>query len=291
MESVNVTTVPRFRLMIHTGLLLAGCWLVSGCAQRHIDIEPRPGPVTDVLPAVADAKAEAVRADPIGYLRTVAANCSRLEQYTVHFTRYERRGLFQLMYGPEHIMCRFRRTPFSLHMKWLDEDIKYFESTYVAGRRGNKVRFITRWWSPPLKPPPGINEVELRTPIIWGEAKRPLTDWGLEQLAARTLASVTKAGDDVLVTYRGLLSLPQTGSTVHHLHLEYSGASYRVPIQELYIDINTDLPAGTILKLASDRIDAAYYYRDLNTDVALTDDDFLLSVERTPPVRTTSDEH
>jgi len=165
-------------------------------------------------------------------------------------------------------------------MKWLDEDIKYFESAYVEGWESNKVRFVTRWWSPPLAAPPAVNKVGLQAPVIWGEAKRPFTDFGLERLMQRTLDSVSKAGRDVVVTYEGLLQLPQTGSTAHHLHLAYSEDIKRVPIQELYIDVATGMPVGTILKFASGRIDAAYFYADLNTDVTLTDEDFLLQAER-----------
>ena len=47
----------------------------------------------------------------------------------------------------------------------------------------------------------------------------------------------------------------------------------KVPIQELYIDFETDLPAGTVLTYPSGKIDAAYFYRDLDTNVELTDED------------------
>lgn len=268
------------RQLIVAGLLLGGGGLLAGCAGNGQDIEPRPGPLTGLRPADADAKAEAVRRDPIGYLRQVAERCRSLEQYTLRFTRYERRGLFARMHGPEHINCWFRRKPFSVHMKWLDEDIKYFESTYVEGQAKNKVRFVTRWWSPPLAAPPHVNKVDLNTPVIWGESKRPLTDFGLERLMERTLNSIEKAGPDVLITYEGLARLPEIDATVHHLHLAYSHARHRVPVQELYIDLSTDLPVGTVLKFASGRLDAAYFYEDVNPEVELTEDDFLLEAER-----------
>jgi hypothetical protein len=261
-------------------LLWMSVGLVAGCANNHRPSEPRPGPLKDLRPADADAKAEAVRRDPVGYIRKVAANCRSLQQYTLRFTRYERRGLLQHMHGPEHILCWFRREPFSVRMQWQDEDLKYLESAYVAGQQGDKVRFVTRWWVPPLLPPPGVNRVELQTPVIWGESKRPLTDFGLERLMEHSLESLDDAGENVVVTYEGLLHLPETGATVHHLHLLYPERLQRVPVQELYIDVANDLPAGTVLKYASGRIDAAYFYEDLNAKVALTDEDFLLDAER-----------
>jgi hypothetical protein len=264
-------------------LLIGTACLAAGCGGKRGGIEPQPGKVKGILPAEADRRAEAVRRDPVGYLHRVAEKCRALDQYTLTFTRHERRGLFQQLYGPERMTCWFRRQPFSVRMKWLDTDIKYGESAYVEGQADNRVRFVTRWWSPPLLPPPGVNQVDLQTPVIWGESKRPLTDFGLERLMQRTLASLELAGDDVVVSYQGLLQLPDGGPTVHHIHIEYPQNPHRVSIQELYINLASDLPAGTVLKFPSGAIDAAYFYADVNADVRLTDADFLLEAERTAP--------
>ena len=262
------------------GVLAAGVCAAGGCARKSVDVEPRPGPVKGLPPAEADARAEAVRRDPLAYLKRVAAKCAELPQYMLKFTRCERRGLFQQLYGPEHIECWFRRQPFTLHMKWLDEDSKYLESGYGTGQPDNKVRFVTRLWSPPLLPPPAVNKVDLQTPVIFGETKRPMTDFGLQRLMERTLDSIREAGGDVVITYQGLVEPPEGGPTVHYLRIEYPPTRYKVPVQELYIDITSDLPAGTILRLPSGEIDASYFYSDLDTTVRLTDADFLLDAER-----------
>lgn len=268
-------------------MVLVGCLLLpagGGCApagrEPVMALEPRH----ELAPREAEAKAEAVRRDPRAYLRLVAQRCRKLEQYTLRFTRYERRGLLGRLYGPEHIQCWFRREPFSIRMKWLNPDLKYDESVYVADRHGNKVRFVTRWWNPPLLPPPKINAVDLRTPVFWGESQRPLTDFGLERLLEQTVESLEAADGRVTVTYLGFAP----GTTTHHLRLVYEEGVQKVPIQELYIDAATDLPVATTLRHASGKVDATYIYEDLNTNVRLTDDDFLLTVERPapPPVPT-----
>jgi hypothetical protein len=277
----------------HAIIGTAGCLvLLIGCATATPDLEPQHQE-DQVLSAEIENRAEVVRQNPVAYLHSVAERCRQLEQYTLQFTRHERRGLFQRMYGPEHIQCWFRRDPFSVRMKWLDEDVKYNESTYVANRHDGKVRFVTRWWSPPLKAPPGINAVDVQTPVTFGEAQRPVTDFGLQRMMERTLASLERAGDEVIVAYMGPLELPDDQRLVHHIHLEYPESQHRVPIQELYIDILSDMPAGTVLKRPSGQIDAAYFYADLDTTVALNDDDFLLEVERdrpAPAARTAADE-
>lgn len=268
------------RMCVALGVLTGIVAFTSGCHTAAPMLQVQPAKLAGMTPAEADAHAEAVQQDPIAHLRRVLARCHQLDQYTLVFVRQERRGLFQTLTEPEVIQCWFRREPFSVRMKWNDPGIKYKESVYVEGQADNRVRFVTRWWVPPLKAPPGINTVDLQTPVTWGESKRPLTDFGLERMMERTLAAVEGAGDAVIIKYEGLRQLEDDGPIVHHLHLEYPPGKYEVPIQELYVQLATDLPAGTVLKRNADKIDALYLYRDINTDVKLTDADFLLEVER-----------
>ncbi len=261
-------------------LLLLVLAPLAGCRSAAPITEPAPGRLDQFPRADLDNRVEQVKINPLAYLRETHGRCAELDQYTLNFVRQERRGLFGLLFGPEHISCRFRAEPFSVYMKWLDDDIKYGESVYVEDADQNRVRFVTRWWSPPLLPPPAVNRVSLMMPVTWGESKRPLTDFGLERLMARTLASIDTGSDQMVMQYQGLTQLPDDGPLVHHFHFEFPVTHQRVPVQDLYIDVNTDLPAGTILRLPDDRIDAAYFYTDVNTDVNLTDDDFLLPAER-----------
>jgi hypothetical protein len=261
-------------------------WLVTlalsgaaGCAAKRT-IAPLSGPLEGIAPARIDAKAEGVRRDPLGYLHKVLENCHELEQYTLNFTRQERRGLgfFKSLREPEHIACKFRREPFSIYMKWLDPDIKYGESTYVAGRQNNKVRFVPRHGLFGL--PPRITRVDLQTPVTWGEANYPLTQFGLERMMERTLGNVERAGDDVAISYRGLTKLSESGRVVHYLRLEFPPSQYRSPVQELFIDVETDLPACTRVLSYSGRLKSAYVWDDVDRNVVLNDEDFLLEAER-----------
>ncbi len=257
-------------------LVLAG---MTGCAAKRT-IAPVAGPLNSIPPAEADARAEAVRRDPRGYLQTVAQKCRALEQYTVDFTRQERRGLgfFKSLREPEHIACKFRRQPFSIYMKWLDPDIKYGESTYVEGEQDDQVRFVPRHGLFGL--PPRITRVDLQTPVIWGEANYPLTEFGLERMMERTLGNLERAGDDVAISYQGLTKLSEYDAIVHYLRLDFPPSQYKAPVQELFVDIETDLPVCTRILYPSGKLKAAYVWVDVNPDVTLTDDDFLLEAER-----------
>jgi len=275
--------VARFHSSWTSGAAAVLLLCATGCGGgSHPLINPRPGTSRDLTPAEIENRAEEVRRDPVAYLRKVERTCAALSQYSLTLVRQERRGLFKRLSEPEHLQCWFRRKPFSVRMKWLNTDVKYDETVYVEGQYNNQVRFVTRWWVPPLRPPPGINTVNPGTPVAVGETKWPLNDFGLERMMEQTLASLAEAAPDVIVTYVGTEVLHEGGPTVHHLHLEYSPARYKVPIQELYIDATTNLPAGTTLKYASGEIDGLYVYTEVNPDVHLTDADFLLSVERSP---------
>jgi len=274
-----MTVARRNRSRVLGGLAVL-VLLLSGCPARPSRVAPQPPPTNALLPAEADARAEVVRRDPAAYLHRVAFICQSLDQYTLLFTRTERRGFFQQLYGPEHIRCWFRRRPFSVRMQFLDAGSRYTASAYAEGQAENKVRFVTRRWMIGLLPPPQVNHVDLLAPVTWGESKRPLTEFGLERLVQRSLEFFHAAGGDALLTYEGVLHLPETGPLVHHLRQQYPAGRYRVPIQELYIDVATDWPVGTVFKLASGQIDASYFYTEIDTQVRLTDDDFLLDAER-----------
>lgn len=255
----------------------------AGCAATGESLEIREGPLAGLAAAEADQRAELVRRDPVGYIKRVAENTASLKQYTLTLTRHERRGILRLVYGPEQIRCWYRQTPFSVKMKWLDETVKYGESTYVAGEQDGKVRFIPRHGLLGLKP--GVTKIDPMTSVTWGESLNPVTDFGLERLMQRTLASLKEAGDNVIVRYEGLRQMDGYERTVHFIHIEYPARKIGEPIQELYIDVATDLPAGTVIRHADGSLHAAYIYGSLNTKVQLTDEDFLLDAERTTPAK------
>jgi hypothetical protein len=257
--------------------------IVAGCASS-------PGAVADARPDRASelqtgkpwSAAEArVRRDPLGYLRTVRARAAELEQYTILLTRSERRGVLKRLEGPERIQCWFRRDPFSVRLKWLDDHVKYGECVFVRGQNRDQVRFVPR--NGFLGLPPAVVAVDVLVPVIWGEARNPLTDFGLENMLERTWRSIEAAGGDVRVTYHGVAPLESSAVAAHHFTLEYPAEKFPQNIQELYIDPLTDLPVATKILCSDGRLDASYRYEELDTTVRLGDADFMLEIERARP--------
>jgi len=266
-------------------LLVLATIIVSGCAapQPKAQPEPKVQPQRSAEPAPsADASAiPLIQRDPSAYLQQVAHKCATLEQYTVVFTRQERRGLGPLksLHEPELIQCWFRRSPLSVRMKWLDPDIKYGESTYVAGQEGNKIRFVPKHGLLGLKP--GLVRVNPTTPLKWGESRYPVETFGVEKLVEETLDALRQF-PDARITYQGLTEAPFVRRIAHKLRIDYPPEENPTPTQELYFDVQTDLPVATVVTFPDGSIDTAYAYDKLDASVHLTDDDFLLDAERIP---------
>jgi hypothetical protein len=256
---------------------------LAGCSEARVDLSTKPAGVEPDKASEADAMADLIRSDPVGYIQRVAEKAGALEDYTLLFTRIERRGLLlRSLKGPEQIRCWFRRKPFSIRMKWIDDEVKYGESVYVRGQENDQVRFIPRHGLFGL--PPTLTRVDLQTPVTWGEARRPIDQWGLENLMLQSLKSIDEVAPrgGAVIDYRGIVTLPdREDRPVHYLHTYYPRDPGQPTIQELYFDIATNLPVGTVIRYTEGgKIDAAYFYDDLNTNVSLTDADFILDAER-----------
>lgn len=255
------------------GLGLAALSGVCGCA----DAKPALG-IHGQAQRAGGSDIDTIRQDPIKYLRAVQKHCQALEQYTLQFTRQERRGLLQQLSPPERIACWFRRQPFSVHMKWIDPDVKYGEAVYVEKLNPGKVRFVPRRGIFGL--PPAVNEVEVMTPVIWGEAKRPITDFGLENMLNRTLETWDQNPGDGTVELVGTTTLLDPPRPVNEVRLSYRTARPQTPVQELFIDQQTGLPVCVLIKRPDGELDSAYLYEKLDTDVHLSDADFVLELDR-----------
>ncbi len=267
----SVQQFLRVNVVLVFGGFLAG---LTGCSQKE------PGPSYREAPSEAAAMGAQVERDPVAYLERVAQRTKTLDQYTLRLERTERRGLFKTLHGPERIDAWYQREPLAIRLKWVDDDVKYGESVYREATHAGKVRFVTRRWSPPLAPPPQINTVDLMAPVFFGESRRPMTEFGLASMIDQTLASIRESEGAAEIEYLGVVTMNTSDRPAHHFRLAFSPEKFPAPLQDLYIDVETDLPAGSELRTPDEKLDAAYYYYDVDEDVMLTAQDFLLPSER-----------
>lgn len=256
------------------GAILLAALLMATTACRSA----APAGTASMSEAAPEPPEARIRRDPLAYLRLVHEKSRALTQYTCTLIRQERRGLAPALQPPEEILCWFRREPLAIRMKWTDPNGRFGESTYVEGWAGNLLRFVPRKGLFGL--PPGVTTVGVRVPVVWGETKYPVTDFGPEQLMVQTLQSIEEAQGDVSIIYRGLATLPEHAAPLHRIDITYNPRKKPVPIQELYVDPATDIPIATTLRLEDGSLDAAYFYLKMNRDVELTDEDFLLEYDR-----------
>lgn len=288
-----------------TVILLHGVWIGSGIGcHSAVPRSPGVGPTATNSPSAGEAtliqpaapQTRAAASQPVTsrpasaapspqenarrYLESVLRRCTGLTSYTTELVRYERRGLLlKSMHGPEHIAAWFRQEPFSVRFRWLDPDVKHGEAVYIAGRYDNRLRFVPRKWIPPVFP--GINTVDVQTPVTWGETLNPVTDFGLRRLAERMALKLEAAGPAASVEYRDRVRLPETESDAYCLSIEFPRQpAFPQPSQLLYVDCESGLPAGIVMRRADGALHAAYYYTRLNERAALTEDDFVLDYER-----------
>lgn len=249
-------------------------------------------PVPADLPSVAQPPAVAlppagnlVQSDPQAFFQYSLEQCRKLDGYALLFVRQERRGLFKTLQPAERIQTWFRRSPFSVRMKWLDPGIKYGESTYVEGKNEGRVLFVPA--DIPLNLPQRIYRVSPATPVSWGECRYPVTDFGIELLLKHTLETIA---DDptAKLSYLGEVTPPDDARRAHCIRIDYSPKKHPAPLQKLYFDVQSNLPIRTEMLFADGAIDTIYAYHDLRNDRVLTDDDFVLEYEKARAAQTTA---
>jgi hypothetical protein len=226
--------------------------------------------------------AEQIERDPLAYLRSVQARCDAIPKYRLTFYRQERLGLFQQLAKMEKIEVKFRAEPFSVRFYWPNPDASYDESVYVAN--ANEGKLIVRERKGFLGLPPATHRVDPMASVTFGRSKQPITDFGLSRMMERTIGSIVDPpkGEPAKVSYEGIVTLAITGVEAHHVVIRRAPTK-KTPCdrQDLWIDTETGLPAGTRLVLPDGRTDGLYLYADVTPDPSLSDKDFTLSEKGT----------
>ncbi len=256
------------------------CGLVAACVVAGCQAPPggKSGFPGVTAPRVYGTTAEQIARDPVAFLRQVKLRCDAIPKYRLTFYRQERLGVLQTLGKLEKIGVTFRADPFAVRFVWEDPGSPFVESLYVAGQNDDKL--LVRERRGFLGLPPTTYQLDPMAPVRLGQAKRPITDFGLSKLMARTTATIDSppGGVPARIDYPGLTRVEQTGQEAHHLVIMRAVApGHPHPRQDLWIDAKTDLPAGTALYLADGRLDGLYLYADVRPDDSISDRDFRIA--------------
>jgi hypothetical protein len=216
--------------------------------------------------------------DPIAFLKECILRYDReVKGYTATLQKQER--IDGRIERTELTDVAFREKPFSVLMKWKEGARRAAAVLYVNGE--NRDQLLVR--------PAGIFSVAgivARSPN-GSDAKKagryPLTEFGIKIGMQRTLASWQKAdkADALHVEFLGVRATKDTGNRPCWV-LKRTG--YAAPeeiegITELttYIDKDSWLQVGTVLKGDENKLVGEYYFRDIKINPDFPTDTFMLS--------------
>lgn len=248
-----------------------------GCSAAKVEM-----PVGSAIEGY-DAKVKQVSTDPVEYLKTCMAAASEIDEFKTTFIRQERLGLFKELKPQENILAEYRDDPFSIRFTWNDKDSEYRQCVYVHGRDDNMVLLMPRKGLFGL--PPSLQKYPAEFAVKFGKARNPITDFGPRRMMERILDRIEKAEPlgGVGIVLRPPTEIGPAKEPCFHLELRYPEKDeFACKLQDLYINIQTNLPVATYLWLPGkdERCDATldglYMYSGLEPNVKLSDANFTI---------------
>ncbi len=263
--------------MRHSILCLPVCLLfLSDSSNRDL-------PASTTFEAIADAgKAlpsndemeRLAKNDPIAFLQWCIRRYDReVKGYTATLRKQER--IDGRIEPSEMIDVAFREEPFGVRMRWKEGARRASALLYVKGE--NRDQLLIR--------PNGIFSVAGVVPRDpnGSDAKKggryPVPEFGIKIGTQRTLASWEKARKDkaLHVEYLGVEKVPETGERpcwvlqrTRYAKVEEDG----IARLKIYVDKETWLQVGTILKGEEDKFIGEYFFRDIKLNPEFPRDAF-----------------
>lgn len=238
---------------------------------------PSWGPLRETLVRHGDSLIEDVcYASPMKFLEMILRRYEcEVEGYTC--TLYRRERIKGKLHELEVTDVRFRESPFSVFMKWKQgmRALGPEAALYVEGENNDKL----------LARPYGrlLNLVVVTKDVDGEEAKNSgrytLKQFGIGLGSKRTLAAMRKADERgaLYVRYYGKVNVPQLGD---RLCYKFIRTPYE-PVEEegvneltIYIDVETWLQTGSVLRDCNGQLLAEYFFRDVRLNPTFGPKDF-----------------
>lgn len=209
-----------------------------------------------------------LHAHPLSFLELCADRFDRqVRGYTCTFVKKER--IDGKLFPPgksdyEVIKVACREKPFSVFFDWQKQPRLAAKALYVEGENGNKVLVKPRG----LLALAGIQEIALDDPRAKKTSRYPMSEFGMGLAIHRTVASMHKAQAQgtLHLRYEGQVKIEELGDRVCY---KFVRTPYE-PHEEdalneltLYIDTETWLQAGSILRDPHGNLLAEYFFRDI----------------------------
>jgi hypothetical protein len=219
------------------------------------------GPLAEVHSEKAAALEYQLNHDPVAFLEDCLQHYEEhVQGYRLIFVKQEK--VNGKLRPKEKIRAHFREKPFSVHMHWLAGAGQAIRSLYVDGENKNMIgarptiEFLGVWWK------------TLDNPAVKATSRFPVTEFGIYKGAKSTIDAMRAAETrkTLFVKYHGVECVKELGD--RHCYKLVRGP-YDPPevdgINELtvYIDAETLMQTGSILKDANGNLIAEYFFRDI----------------------------
>ncbi len=215
---------------------------------------------------------------PLHRLTLNAINAERrLDNYMV---RIRRRELVDGRNPDEIILMKFRRTPQSVHLKWLGPESHGREIVYVSGQHDNKIHLRTGKGD--LFGSGRHLSFDLESPLVRSKSHYPVTEVGLGAAAQRfasLLAAVDRRQANAgAIRYLGLVHRPEFRKQVEGVEqIIPPGLEPFLPrggLRRYFFDEDIGVPT-LVLTFDPNGQEVEYYHFDrLQVSVKLDDEDF-----------------
>lgn len=252
-----------------------------------------PKPAFEGAPQTASAQdafnsiVAKITEDPMYLLRRSLEETQKIETLRLRFQRQSRLGLIPSLKPKEDMITEFRRSPFSVRFTWTHDDSDFAQCVYVEGRHDGKVALLRRKGLLGGKPkveywPPGFA-------VTFHQSRSPITDFGPQRMMERCIDRIEKAQKvgEVKMRYVGLADIGPGKEPCFHIEVIYPPKDeFECKLHDLYIHTQTYLPVATYLWLSNtdvrtdDTLDAFYIYAQMETNVPLTDEHFVIDVDK-----------
>lgn len=203
---------------------------------------------------------------PLEFLEMCLERYEReVHSYSLTFLKRERVG--GKLYPPsgfEKVQVHFREHPFSVYMHWLEHANKAQTVLYVKGENNNKL----------LARPTGrllgalVVSRDVDSPDARESGRYTVAEFGLYQAMKRSVDAMIAARQrgTLHLRYEGVVTLAEVGDRPCY---KFVRTPYEPPEEDgvnelvLYIDRETWLQVGSVLKDAEGRLIGEYFFRDI----------------------------
>jgi len=166
--------------------------------------------------------------------------------------------------GLEKIEVHFRDNPFSVYMNWLEGARLAQKMIFVSGENNNKILARPKG----LLSLVGVIERDVDGPEAKSSGRYTVDQFGLYFANKRVVDSMNKAKakGTLHVAYQGLFKVPEVGDRPFY---KFVRSPYEPPEGEginettIYIDQETWLQVGTVIKDTRGDLIAEYFFRDI----------------------------